>query len=50
VSAVLVAAGFLLVAARSEYQPSALSLYFQYIGYLFGGRTGYPPGGPIRPL
>lgn len=47
VSAVLVVAGFLLVAG-SEYQPSALSLYFQYIGYLFGGRTGYLPGGPVR--
>ena len=48
-SAVLVAIGFILVATRSEYEPNAFRLYFQYIGYLFGGRAiGYPPGGPIR--
>ncbi|HEY3733173.1 MAG TPA: hypothetical protein VGL63_04590 [Streptosporangiaceae bacterium] len=48
VSAVLVVAGFVLVAARSEYHPSLFSLYFQYVGYLLGGQVlGYSPGGPL---
>jgi len=46
ISAALVVAGFLLVASRSEYEPNALILYFDYIRYLFSSTPGLP-GNPI---
>jgi hypothetical protein len=43
ISAALIVIGFILVAARSPYQPDALLLYFQYIVTVLGG------GGQIVP-